>query len=899
MLTELWSDIRYRVRALVRRADVERELDDELRFHLEREAEKYQRGGLSRAESVRRARIAFGGTERAKEASRDGRGTVLLETVVQDLLYALRGLRARPGFTAGVVLTLALGLGANAAMFGILDRLLFRAPAYLHDAGRVHWLYLARTRDGKERISDGEEIGRLLDFRRFTHTLSNISAFTTFHIAVGEGQAARAIPVAGVSASYFNLFDARPAIGRFFSADDDRMPTGAPVAILSYAYWRSAFGGRADVLGTRLRVGRGVFTVVGVAPRDFVGLDQSMVPAIYLPFTAFAWNMRPEDHTHDYHWGFFEIAVRRAAGVSVAAATADLSHAFVLSIFAQKPGDAASARQVAAQRPHAILGPVQPSRGPNAGPEVKVVTWVSGVALLVLLIACANVANLLLGRALARRREIALRLALGVSRGRLVRQLLTESVLLAVIGGAAGLVVAEWGGALLRRLMLPPGADTGVAIDVRTLLVTAAFVLVAAVLTGLGPIAHALRSNVSSSLMFGSRSATARSSRVRAVLLLFQATLSVVLLVGAGIFVRSLANVRHLHLGYDVDPVLTVTENMRGVTLSNAERAALERRLADAATTVPGVVAATPAPTIPFWAMEGRDLFVTGIDSVSRLGNFIMQAGNPDYFRVMGTRILRGRGFTSSDRATTERVTVVSDGMARALWPGQSAIGKCIRIRADTVPCTRVVGVAEDLHAMSFADSREYQYYVPLEQFDDTVTSMLLVRVRGNAADFEEPVRRALQQLMPGAAYVSTMPLRDAIDPGMKSWQLGATMFVAFGLLALALAAVGLYGVIAYGVAERRREIGVRIALGATRPHVLGLIVRQGVRLVLAGVVLGSVIAIVAGRWAAPLLFDESPRDPLVYGVVAAVLVLVSLAATALPAMAAARVDPNITLRAE
>jgi len=527
------------------------------------------------------------------------------------------------------------------------------------------------------------------------------------------------------------------------------------------------------------------------------------------------------------------------------------------------------------------------------------VLWVTGVAVLVLLIACANVANLLLARAVTRRREIALRLALGVSRGRLARQLLTESLLLTAIGGIAGLAVAELGGGVLRNLMLPPGADTTVLDDTRTLVVTGIAVLAATLFTALAPIAQAMRTDLSNSLTAGSRGSTTHMSPVRTALLVFQATLSVVLLAGAGLFVRSLTNVEHMRLGFDVDPVLTITENMRGVVLTTSERAALERRLSDAAQTVPGVVAATPAPTIPFWAREGRDLFVPGIDSVSRLGAFVMQAGNADYFRVMGTHILRGRGFSSSDRADAPRVAVVSRGMARALWPGKDAIGQCIRIDVDTMPCTRVVGIAEDLHATSLTNDREYEYYVPLEQYDDTVTNMLLVRVHGHADDYAEPVRRALQSLMPGAAYVTTMPLEETVDPMMKSWRLGATMFVAFAALALTLAAIGLYAVISYGVTERRREIGVRLALGATRRRVLGLIVQQGVRFVLAGVVLGIVIAIVAGPWAAPLLFNESPRDPLVYVIVAVVLMLVSLAATAVPAFGAARVDPSVTLRAD
>jgi hypothetical protein len=289
-------------------------------------------------------------------------------------------------------------------------------------------------------------MGRLLDVRRLTRTLSTVAGFGTMTVAVGEGDKTREYPVAAVSAAYFDLFSARPVIGRFFGAAEDSMPTGTPVVVLGHAYWESEFNARADVVGKQLRVGRMLFTVIGVAPKNFVGIDESRVPAMYMPLTAFAWNTRPEDHTRDYHWGWLEIVVERAPNVSVDVATADLTHAVQASRLSERPGDATWSRTVDSEHQLAILAPVQAARGPGAGPDSKILIWVAGVALIVLLIACANVANLLLARALSRRREIALRLALGVSRGRLARQLLTESLVFAVLGGAVGLAIAQWGG---------------------------------------------------------------------------------------------------------------------------------------------------------------------------------------------------------------------------------------------------------------------------------------------------------------------------------------------------------------------------------------------------------------------------------------------------------------------
>jgi predicted permease len=377
-----------------------------------------------------------------------------------------------------------------------------------------------------------------------------------------------------------------------------------------------------------------------------------------------------------------------------------------------------------------------------------------------------------------------------------------------------------------------------------------------------------------------------------------QATLSVVLLVGAGLFVRSFHNVRAMRLGYDVDPVVFVEANLRGSKLTREEGMALDLRLAEAARAIPGVVAATPTASVPFWSNEGRGLWVPGVDSVRRLGRFLLQTGSPDYFRTVGTRILRGRAFDDHDGPASARVLVVGEGMANVLWPGQDPLGKCVRIGADTAPCAAVIGVAEDMRLRSLTDEREFSYYLPLSQYGNPAGGTF-ARVAGDAADYAALVRRRLQPLMPGSGYVTAVPLRTLVDPRMQSWRFGATMFAAFGGLALALAGIGLYSVIAYTVAQRRQEIGVRIALGAPRGRIVRLVVGSGLRVVVTGVVIGAALALWAGRWVAALLFHESPADPAVYGVVAAVLVGVALVATAVPALAASRVDPNVALRAD
>jgi hypothetical protein len=308
-------------------------------------------------------------------------------------------------------------------------------------------------------------------------------------------------------------------------------------------------------------------------------------------------------------------------------------------------------------------------------------------------------------------------------------------------------------------------------------------------------------------------------------------------------------------------------------------------------------VSATRLTSVPFWSNEGRGLRVEGVDSVRKLGRFLLQAGSPDYFATMGTRILRGRAYNAADGPTAPRVMVISDAMAKVLWPGQEPLGKCIRI--DTFPCSTVIGIAEETHVRSLMAEREFTYYIPYTQYDGGASGAIAVRVRGDAMDYIEPVRRQLQRLMPGAAYVTARPFRELVDPNLRSWKFGATMFAAFGVLALALAAIGLYSVIAYNVAQRTKELGVRIALGAKMGNVLRLIIGRGVGLTFGGVIIGGTLAIWASKWAEPLLYGQQARDPMVLGGVAFVLLVVAALASAIPAVRATRVDPNVALRAE
>ncbi len=822
------------------------------------------------------------------------------DELTQNVRLAFRGILRAPGFAAAVIITLALGIGANAAMFGVVDRLMFRPYAYLRDPSTVNRVYFQNFNRGTQRTFWNSEYTRYLDVQRSTTSFSEYAGFAHTVAAIGTGEASREYPIAMVSGSFWNFFDAKPAAGRFFTVAEDSTPRGADVAVLSYSYWKNELGGR-DVIGQPIQVGYVAATVIGVAPENFAGVADDNPPAVFIPITTFGGENPsvPTAQTYytKYSWRWMEIMVRRKPGVTLAQASTDATQAAIKSWNARR-GFEPDIPPAEVAKPSAIVSALRVGGGPSPALEAKTALWVAGVAALVLLIACANVANLFLARALKRQREIAVRLALGVTRRQLVAQALTESLVLALIGCTAGLMVAQWGGGAIRGLLIG-GSDASIPIftDWRTVGVAIAITLATAVLTGLAPALLTGRGDLAHELRAGSRGGTYQRSAARSVLLVAQGAMAVALLVGAALFVRSLDNVRAMRIGYEPAPLLAVTPNMRNTVLDDSAAMQLSRAMLQAAQALPGVESAARVVTIPLAGANSTGLFVAGIDSVERLGYITYQAASPDYFHVMGTRILRGRAFAADDRANAPPVMVVSEGMARVIWPGQEAIGKCVRMMADTAPCRTVVGVAEDI-AHNDLTSARLHLYVPVDQWKYNARS-LLVRIRGDAATQSEVLRQAIQKVMPGRAYVVVRPMAQIVDQNQRSWRLGATMFVAFGFLALIVAAVGLYGVISYNVTQRMHELGVRVALGARPGDVVGLIAKQGVQFALIGVALGTIIGLAAAHWLQPLLFQQSAKDPVVYAVVGAVMLIVAIAASAVPALRAAKADPNVALRSD
>ncbi|MGH7653600.1 MAG: FtsX-like permease family protein [Gemmatimonadaceae bacterium] len=526
--------------------------------------------------------------------------------------------------------------------------------------------------------------------------------------------------------------------------------------------------------------------------------------------------------------------------------------------------------------------------------------------MVVLLVACANIINLLLARLMRRRREIAVRVALGAGRGRLVRLLLTEGMLLAVGGGVAGLAVAYWLGYILRRSLLTSVEWTTSPVDSRVLAVTTLIALATGVIVGLAPAIRASRPDITSALKADARTGGGARSRGRTALMLLQASLSVVLLIGAGLFVQSVRRVYALDLGIQADRVITVPINVRLIAaeppdLWKQRRARFNEMALERARQLPGVEHASLANGLPFRGVSGVGIYIPGRDSLPALrgGLARIQGVSSDYFTTVGTRILRGRAFTPSDETGGEHVSIVSERLARTYWPNEDAIGKCFAVLSPKNPCARIVGIAANTYTRDITEEPGLQFYVPITQMPFGGITSLVVRPKGDPVAMIGTLRRAMLDVDPTLAYLDFKTLDEAMDPQIRPWRLGATAFTLMGALAALVAAVGLYSVLSYMVTQRTHEIGVRMALGASGANVLGTILRHSVVVGAVGTLLGIVFALLAGPYVEPLLFRTSARDPAVFGVVTMTLLTVAILAGLLPAVRAQRIDPVEALRAE
>ncbi len=827
--------------------------------------------------------------------------------MTRDFVTAARALRREPGFVAIVVLTFALAIAANAAMFGLVNRLMLSPPPGIASADRVARVRLWLNEEGGESFAMSTTSYPVFqELRASSSAFAAIAATRPDTMLVGRSPDVTRVAGVGATGDYFTTLGATPELGRFFGASDDVPPAGNPVVVLGDAYWQRAYGGNRSVLGQRIVIGEQPFTIIGVARPGFNGEQLSAVD-LFVPLSTMMRASGSEWMTN-HGMKVVSLVVRLRDRVSLAAA--------------RTIGTAAIRGESSAD--HATMSvdfdPVVPGASSLQSAQSRIALWLAAVSLIVLLIATANVGTLLSLRAARRRREIAVRVAIGAGRGDLARQLVTESVLLATGGAASGVLLSHWFSGIIRSTLLPNLAPTTDFIDARVLALSIVTAGVAGVLAALAPIAQVGGGgNLAAELRTGGAGASA-PMRFQNALVTIQVALCTLLVVGAALFVRSLERVQSQDLGFSAEHLLYVTLDFHGF-VPGSERDAAYFAAVDRVRALTGVTGATVAAGIPFGPHNIPPMSIPNLPwPPVNVQIPIMYAATPDYLDLMRVRLLTGRLFSARDTRGSPQVVLVNESLARSAWPGGSALGKCVRVGgmptgggdenpAASQPCREVVGVVRDSRARSLLPERNedrlMQYYVPFEQIPDPPfpniprVMGLVVRVAGDPLEMVGQVQRAIQSSSARRVFALIRPYQDLIDPQLRSWQLGATLFSAFSTIALGIATIGLFGVISYVATQRTQEIGIRRALGGNGWMVARLVVVDALRRTIVGVTLGVVATLLAGPVIAAMLFQTSPRDPASVAAAGAVLVAATLVAASWPALRATRVNPMVALRAE
>jgi predicted permease len=847
------------------------------------------------------------------------------DTAWQNLRISVRGLLRGPGVSVAIIVTLALGIGANAMMFGVIDRLLLSPPQHLAQAERLRHLYLERGgADDLRRTSriltypDLEDLQKLPAFASVGGYTAGVGLWT-----MGTGAEARRVRVQQAAAALFPTLGVTPARGRFYSSDEDA--PGAPLmAVLGEEFWEREFGRDPAIVGRVLQLNRGRYEIVGIAPAGFTGAELSAVD-VWLPLRASAFAESGGDAGFDDRgMGWISAVVRLNPGVTDTMADAQLTAAYIAArrAFEQEVGaaymDRRSLPRVDREAPRLFTASVIAARGPSRSRVSSIAIWLAGVSLVVLLIACANVANLLLARGIRARREIAIRAALGAGRRRLVMQLLTDAGVLAGAGALAALAVAWWSSRVVHAIVVPDVAFTDTGMPLRLLWFVSAAAVLTTLLAGLLPALQASRTAGGGDVLrAASRGNSSSRSDLRGALMIGQITLSVVLLVGAGLFVRSLWRAVATDVGFDYRQTLSVTiednADLGGDrTARRQRRAQLFRDALERVSILPGVrAAALSGATTPLAGMGldnagGSELRIPGFDAIPQLpgGGPYKYSGTERFFETLGLKVTRGRAFVPGEfKAGAEPVAMVNDTFARTIWPGRDPLAQCI-IYADPdrkgqpAPCRRIVGVFEDIARSGLSEPPAMQVSFPLLP-DATLIKAMVIRTEGDPAPLIPSIRRAIASVSPAVRFAEIRPGASRFDSLLGPWRLGAMMFGAFGLLALVVAAVGLFSLLAFGVAQRQRELGIRAALGANRRHLIQLVMGQAARLVFGGLALGVGIALAVGRTMDGLLFGVTPTDLPVYGGVVLALILSGVLAGLVPAWRATSVNPARAFEAE
>ena len=903
------DDIRFRLRTVFRRSTAEEDLDDELRFHLERATEQHVARGLSPREARRRARLEFGQVDVVKDDCRQSWGIRQLDALHQDIVYALRLFRKHPTLSAVAAVSLAIGIGLNTALFALLDATLLRRlpvdrPEQLVD------VYTSNV-DGFSWY--GSSYPDYLDLHRDARTLTGLLGYVPAVGAVGIGDGTRALAGEAVTGNYFQVLGVPAAHGRTLLPEDDR-PGSIPVVVISSGLWSDLFGNDPAVIGRSLRIGGRSYAVVGVAPEGFGGLTPPILtPGFWMPMTwiddvqpTVMHNGSPSPgatrlESRGLRWLFVKGRLRDG---NTAAGAADDLNGVMQALEEDYPDSNEWLRVTVVPTGDVSTHPMFEDRLRAGALSLLVLIG------LVLLIACANVAGLLLARASARRREIGLRLAVGASRGRLLRQLLVESVMLALLGVTGGIALA-WGlleglAAVRVSLLVPVALD--LSLNGRVLAMSVAAAMAAGIAAGLMPAWTGTRASVLGELAgrIHTWSLGNRRWSLREALVALQIAVCLVLLVMAGLLARNLLATNRIEPGFSAEGVASVTIalGLSGYDHDEADR--FFERARERVRALPGVEAVARASRAPLSINFSRSGIAPADEPAPDPPSLPVEtvAVGDAYFDALGVPILAGRPFDDAiDTAGSPRVAIVNEALARRFWPRRSPVGRRIRpAGADgDRPVVEIVGVVRDYKVRFLQEPpTPYIHFAASQSRANLLPApVLLARTDGGAGALGAAMQGALRAIDPDLVFLEGLTLRDNVAAQLLPAQLLAAMLGAAGLVAVWLAAVGLYGIIAYAIVRRTQEIGIRVALGATHHDVLGLVVRQGAILVGAGAALGAVAAFAAARATAGVLFGIDATDTLAWSGALVVLVAVGVVAHAVPALRAVRVAPSVALRAQ
>ena len=897
----MFADLRLRLRSLFKKNAVDASLSDELRFHFDQQVQKLVASGVPPDEARRRARLALGTHDKIQEEFRDASGVRFFESLVQDIRFALRMLRKSPGFTAVAVLTLALGIGANAAIFSLLDGLVLRDLPVPHPEQLVR--VAAHTPDDSD---SGLSLPMFEEIARSQKVFSSMFTWQDEGIANVEINGALSQgDVWPIGGNFYSNLGAVPEIGRLIGPQDVDLHSLVPaqVAVLGYDYWHLRFGGDKNVVGQTIKIEQTPFTIIGVTQRGFAGMTADTPFQIAIPLTTsplvfnFEGNILP---SRDALW--LEGTARLKPGVTLDQARAQLNSLWPTIRNAAMPLELTPEQRGRFLALQLTLTPGSKGDSFVRGRFSAPLYILLGISGFILLITCVNLAGLMLSRAVARSHEMGVRVALGAGRWRLVRQMLTESVMLSTAGALAGLILGLWGSEALSNLIFSETYIVPAALNLKPDLRMFAFASVVAILTGvlfgLAPALRASAEHPNAALLQGSRSVSRGTGHLGKSLTLTQIVLSLVLLAGAGLFIRSLENLRDVHPGFKVQGLLDVNLYGNPGGYKNIQWGAYYHQLTDKVAGLPGVESVGISHMRPGWMEWNEQVARSSSSQSSTKVNCAMSM--PGFFRTMGIGLLRGRTFTWRDDDHAPRVALVSESLARALFPTGNALDQRIDVTSEPKwKGLQIVGIVSDASVYNIRKHAPPTVYLPSIQYGDySGWSQLMVRTEIAPAGVENSIREAVQSL--GHEYVwSTQTVATDINHSILQERVTAMLSEFFGGLALLIAGIGLFGLMAFSVTRRTRELGIRFALGAQRGGVLRMILRETLALTVVGIVIGIPCALAATRLISHMLFGVTPYDPLTMILVSIALLIVGALAGYIPARRAMKVDPMVALRYE